>query len=116
MSFWMRPISADFWHDTREELRKRHGKELFVFPQCSTAGDQSPHPLFRKRAEKIMEDRRGISRRQEIARRISNAVDDVLPAAKKDIKTDLVFKHATVRLDLPTKEPPVQPFYETDSV
>ena len=32
-------VSADFWHDVREELRKRHGADLFVFPQCSPAGD-----------------------------------------------------------------------------
>ena len=86
-------ISADFWHEVREELRKRHGKDLFVFPQCAAAGDQSPHPIYRKQAEQAMDQRRGLTRRQEIARRIANAVDDVLPVAKADVKSGLVFRH-----------------------
>ncbi len=31
-------ISADFWHDTREELRRRLGQHLFVLPQAAAAG------------------------------------------------------------------------------
>ncbi|HUU08991.1 MAG TPA: hypothetical protein VM431_00455 [Phycisphaerae bacterium] len=109
-------ISADFWHDVRQELRKRHGADLAVFPQCSAAGDQSPHPIYRKQAEKVMDARRGLSRRQEIARRIANAVDDVLPVAKADVKARLVFRHTVAGVDLPGHDPPVEPFYETDPV
>jgi len=109
-------ISSDFWHDTREEIRKRYSEDVFVFPQCAPAGDLSPHLLFRKEADRIMQKRRGISRRQEIARRIANTVDDVFPWAKADIKRELVFKHKTVSLDLPESEPANLPFYETDSV
>ena len=109
-------ISADFWHDVREELRKRHGADLAVFPQCSAAGDQSPHPIYRKQAEQVMDARRGLSRRQEIARRIANAVDDVLPVAKADVKARLVFRHTVAGVDLPEHDPPATPFYETDSV
>ena len=39
-------ISADFWHDARIELRGRLGEGLFVFPQCSAAGDQSREVNF----------------------------------------------------------------------
>lgn len=109
-------ISADFWHDVRLELYKRHGKDLFIFPQCSPAGDQSPHLLYRRQAEKVMDDRRGLSRRQEIARRIANAVDDVLPVAKTDIKNRIVFRHSIINLDIPEHQPPTLPFHETDSV
>jgi sugar phosphate isomerase/epimerase len=109
-------ISADFWHEVREELRKRHGKDLFVFPQCAAAGDQSPHPIYRKKAEQVMDQRRGLTRRQEIARRIANAVDDVLPVAKADIKGGLVFRHTVAGVDLPEQQPARPPFYETDSV
>jgi len=41
-------VSADFWHDTRQELRRRFGEHLFVLPQCAAAGDQSPRPLVGK--------------------------------------------------------------------
>lgn len=47
-------ISADFWHDTREELRKRFGKDLFILPQCSAAGDLSPHCMVNPLSEKRM--------------------------------------------------------------
>ena len=112
----LKEVSADFWHDVRVELRRRLGADLFVLPQCSPAGDQSPHLIYRKQAEQVMDARRGLSRRQEIARRIANAVDDVLPAAKADVKTRLVFRHTVASADLPEQQPPVAPFYETDSV
>ncbi len=109
-------ISADFWHDVREEIRKRYSEDLFILPQCAPAGDQSPHQLFRQKADEIMLKRRGISRRQEIARRIANAVDDVFTLAKEDIKWQLPFKHRVVNLDLPENDPAVLPFYETDTI
>jgi len=109
-------ISADFWHDVREEIRKRYSKDLFIFPQCAPAGDQSPHLLFRQKADEIMLERRGITRRQEIARRIANAVDDVFVLAKADIEWQLPFRHKVVNLDLPENEPAILPFYETDPI
>jgi len=112
----LREVSADFWHDVREELHRRLGADLFVLPQCSPAGDQSPHLIYRKQAEQVMDARRGLSRRQEIARRIANAVDDALPPARADIKTRLVFRHTVAGVDLPEQQPPAAPFYETDSV
>ena len=39
-------VSADYWHETRCEIRKRHGGELFILPQCSAAGDQAPRPMI----------------------------------------------------------------------
>jgi hypothetical protein len=109
-------VSADFWHETREEIRKRCGAEVRVLPQCAAAGDQSPHLLYRSGAEEIMAKRRGLTRRQEIARRIAGAVEDVLPVAKGDIRTALFFRHEVISVDLPEKDPPDRPFYETDSV
>lgn len=109
-------VSADFWHDVRAELHRRHGSDLFVLPQCAPAGDLSPHLLYRKKAEEIMDQRRGLSRRQEIARRIANAVDEALPVAKADIRDRLIFRHTVANANLPEPEAAAQPFYETDSV
>src|SRR5690606_11503413 len=39
-------LSADWWHETRMELRRRFGERLFILPQCSAAGDLSPHLLY----------------------------------------------------------------------
>ena len=112
----LKEVSADFWHDVREEIHRRHGQDLFIFPQASVAGDQSPHLLYRKQAEQTMDSRRGLSRRQEIARRIANAVDDVLPVAGADVKRRIVFRHTVAAVDLPEHEPRAEPFYVTDPV
>ncbi len=47
-------VNADFWHDVRESLRSRHGKDLLVLGWTGAAGDQSPHLMYRKRAEERM--------------------------------------------------------------
>jgi hypothetical protein len=107
-------VSADFWHDVRVELKKRYSPDIFILPQCSAAGDLSPHLMFNKRAEEAMRKRRGLSRRREIARRIVNAVDDVMPLAKKEIDSKLVFKHQSVEIKLPTVDPSLMPFYNTE--
>jgi hypothetical protein len=109
-------ISADFWHEIRQEIRGRYGAGLFILPQCAAAGDNSPHRMFRKAAEDAMLARKGITRRQEIANRIAAAVDDVLPTAANDIKFALPFKHLLIEADLPEMQLPADPFYETDSV
>jgi hypothetical protein len=62
----------------RIEFSRRISNDVFILPQCAAAGDISPHLLFRKSAEGAMRKRRGLSRRQEIARRITDAIEDVL--------------------------------------
>ncbi|MDQ1327274.1 MAG: hypothetical protein QG641_554 [Candidatus Poribacteria bacterium] len=102
-------ISADFWHEVRVELNKRYSN-LFVLQQCSTAGDQSPHFLFNSRAEENMRKLKGVSEREEIALRIADAVDYVFPYAKKDIRTNVPFKHIVQDLDLPVRKVTAQEY------
>ncbi|MBI5831811.1 MAG: hypothetical protein HZB16_05775 [Armatimonadetes bacterium] len=103
-------ISADFWHDAREELRRRHGSGLFILPQCSAAGDQSPHRLIGTRAEARMLRLKygdGVGRplnaalRRDLARRIAGAVDDAEPAVRADMREKVAFGHQSLDLDLP---------------
>lgn len=96
-------VSADFWHEIRIEIRKCHSSELFILPQCSPAGDQSPHLLLHKKAEARMRELKGISEREEIADRVANAVDTVLPTVKNDIHTKLVFRHTVKTINLPVR-------------
>ena len=63
-----------------------------------------------------MVQRRGLSRRQELARRIATAVNDALPLAETGRANRIVFAHRVVLADLPEHQPAVQPFYQTDSV
>ena len=105
-----RKASADYWHDTREAIREAYGQDLFIMPQCSAAGDQSPHLLLHKRAEARMfalkEDTDpekldfNLAQRREIARRIKAAFDDALLWASKDMRDKAELKHVskTIRL------------------
>ena len=93
-------ISADFWHETRNELRARLGEGLFVFPQCSAAGDQSPVVLAAKKAEARMERFTGRSRREQIAVRIADAVTSILPVMEETVDWNPAFAHRMERVKL----------------
>ena len=96
-------ISADFWHEVRVEIGKKYGKDVFIFPQVSAAGDISPHLMWRKEAENEMLKRKGLTHRQEIARRIVNAVDEVYPYVQEDIKYEMDFRHVFEDISLPIR-------------
>jgi len=93
-------ISADFWHETRNELRSRLGQRLFVFPQCSAAGDQSPSILVGREAEARMGRLTERSRREQIAVRIADAVTSVLSATEKTVDWNPAFSHRMERVEL----------------
>ncbi len=86
-------VSADYWHDTRVELRRRLGEGLFVLPQCSAAGDQSPHVQWDTAAEEWMRRLSGRTQRQDIAIRIADAVSTTLPLMEKDRQGAPVLRH-----------------------
>lgn len=94
-------VSADFWHDVREGLRKVHGQQLVVLGFAGPAGDQSPHLMIRHKAETRMQGLRGLSRTQEMGRRIVNAVNDTWEVVKDDVRTDLPFVHRVEFFELP---------------
>ncbi len=107
-------ISADYWHETRQELRKRFGPHIYILAQCAPAGDQSPHVLIGSRAEKRMwrlhgnDLRRNRSKEtstpcEEIARRIAEALEYVIPAAEKEIDWNPKFEHKFEMLHLPRR-------------
>ena len=96
-------ISADFWHEVRVEARKKYGKDIFILPQVAAAGDISPHLMWRKEAENEMLKRKGMTSREEIARRIVAAIEEVYPYVQDDIKTELVFTHIYEDLSLPVR-------------
>lgn len=93
-------ISGDFWHDARAELRKRFDPKLPILVQCSAAGDQSPHMTINKAAHERMFRLHGRNERQDIALRIANAVEEVLPVIEKEIDWEPVFDHRVQVLEL----------------
>jgi hypothetical protein len=113
-------VSADYWHNTRVEVRKRLGKDIYILPQCSSAGDQSPHVQIGTNAENRMQRIMGsdstetgsfnIGRRKQIATQIADAVTSVLPYMKDNIDWNPIFDHQIETLQLPRqlrKEIPV---------
>jgi len=94
-------LSADFWHDARQRLRKKYGAGLHVLPLVGAGGDQSPHLLWNRKAEADMRLRGKLSNRQDIARRIVRAVDNVMDVARDGVKTELIFQHRVESVRLP---------------
>ncbi len=97
-------VSADYWHDVREALRKKHGAGLVMLGFCGPAGDQAPRPQLRKQAESRMERLRKLSRKQELGRRIAAAFEDTWEVIRSDIRTDVPFSHCVERFDVPGRK------------
>ena len=97
-------INADFWHDVREQLRAGLGPELGVLGWPGAAGDLSPHFLYRKVAEERMLKLRGLSRTEDIGRRIAHEVTGISELTRGDIRMDVPFTHQVVDLVLPARK------------
>ncbi len=99
-------VSADFWHETRCEIRKRHGDNIYILPQCSSAGDQAPHIQINPASQRrMLELKYGsdipLAWRQEIANRLADAVDEGLAITSKDIRDKVILKQECIQINLP---------------
>ncbi len=94
-------LSADFWFDTRTLLKQKFSPNLFVLPLTGASGDQSPHVQIDKASIAKMLERRKTSYREEIARRIVNAVDDVTDIARESMSSDVWLDHRVETIKLP---------------
>lgn len=97
-------LHADFWHPVREVLRERHGKDLCVLGLPGAGGDQTSRPIYRKAAEERMLKLRGLTRLEEIARRITQGWEDAYQDACKDIRSDVVLRHYVSQIELPRRK------------
>lgn len=93
-------INADYWHETRELLRQKHGKDLLVLGWIGAGGDQSPHVIYRKAAEQRMEKLRGITRLAALAQRIVHAWEEAYDGAKRDMRSDVELVHKLGQIKL----------------
>ena len=96
-------VNADYIHPVRERLKERFGPDLVVLGWIGAAGDQSPRPLYRKAAEERMIKLRNLSRLDEIARRIFNAVEETYETVEQDRYTDVQLVHKVESLTLPMR-------------
>lgn len=97
-------LSADFWCETRKELRGRLNKDVFILPQCSAAGDQTSHLLFEIAAHERMLELHQHTARQAIACRIADAVERILPAIAPTASAEWSLRHAVREIELPTNK------------
>jgi hypothetical protein len=96
-------VNADFWHEVRELLRARDGKDLLVLAWTGAGGDQSPQLMYRRYAEDRMRALRGLSRLQELSRRIVAAWDEAYEGARKEPHPDAVLAHKVATIELPVR-------------
>ena len=96
-------VNADFWHEVREDLRRKHGKDLLVLSWTGTGGDQSPHLMYRKEAEERMRNLRGLTRLQELSRRIVAAWEEAYAGALKEQKSEVPLVHKVEEIELPPR-------------
>jgi hypothetical protein len=96
-------IDADFWHEIRQALKARHGADLHVLGWTGAAGDQSPHLMYRKRAEERMRALRGLTRLEELARRIAGAWEEAYDGARKEQRADAALVHRVATVELPVR-------------
>ncbi len=99
-----RALHADFWDPVRRSLRERHGEGLHVLAWTGAAGDQVSRPMCGKAADARMRQLRGLTRLEEVARRIVAAWEDVHDAAKKDIRADVALRHRVEDIELPFRK------------
>ena len=96
-------VNADYWHVVRGSLQKKYGAGLCVLGWIGAAGDQSPHPMYRKKAEERMRKLSNLDRMEDIAQRIVWAVDKTYDAVKNDAHTSIPLIHKVEKLLLPMR-------------
>lgn len=98
-------LHADFWDPTRRMLREKHGEDLHIVAWCGAGGDVTSKQAYGKAAEARMRKLKGgISRLDEIARRIVQGWEDALDGAQHDKRGDIVFEHTVKTIDLPFRQ------------
>jgi hypothetical protein len=121
-------LSASFWNEVREAIRRKHGP-IFFLPQCAAGGDLSPRILHYRKAQARRfglkygnepEAFTELNARKDIAERIEIAFSEVLSWAGKDIQKALPITHVvkTIHLDkrLITAEEAVNEQKELDNL
>ena len=113
-------VSPDFWGETKLLLRKHFGRDLFLLPLCSAAGDQCPVDLIRwvepesdvhdpnivrvnppvRKADPSMFDLAGA---RKAGGRIAHEIIGAYPDAVREKRDALHFEHRVEGVKLPVR-------------
>lgn len=94
-------IHADYWHPVREAIHREFGDQAVILGWIGAAGDISPHAMYDKAADERLYKLRGVTRLEELGRRIVHAFRDAYEVASRDVRSDVPFHHAVEELVLP---------------
>lgn len=97
-------VNADLWHPVRETLKGRYGKDLHVLGLTGAGGDVVPRPMYGKAADARMRKLRGLTRLEEMSRRIVNGWNEAHEVAIKDKRKDGVLRHHVETIQLPYRK------------
>lgn len=100
----LKVIHADFWDPVRRQLRERHGKDLHILAWTGAGGDQVPRPMYGKAADERMRRLRGLTRLEEVARRVVRGWEEAYQGARLEPVTGAVLQHHTRKIDLPWRK------------
>lgn len=96
-------VNADYWHPVREALQKKFGSDLSVLGWIGAAGDQSPHIMYRKKADERMLKLENRTRLDDIAERVVTAVEKTYEVVKNERNSDVRLVHKVEKLQLPER-------------
>ena len=97
-------LHADFWYPVRKTLRARHGKDLAVLAWAGAGGDQTSRPMYAKKAHERMRELRGLTRVEDVARRIVAGWEDVFECVRKEARAGVVLRHLVREIALPHRK------------
>lgn len=100
----LKVIHADFWDPVRRQLRERHGKDLHILAWTGAGGDQVPRPMYGKPADERMRRLRGLTRLEEVARRVVRGWEEAYEGARLEPVSGAVLEHQTKKIDLPWRK------------
>lgn len=113
-------VSPDFWGEAKMLLRRHFGKDLFLLPLCSAAGDQCPVDLIRwvepesdvndpnlkrnnppkRKADPSMFDLAGM---KKVGKRIANEIIEVFNEGLDEPQSEVIFEHHVHNMQLPLR-------------
>ncbi len=100
----LKVIHADFWDPVRRQLRERHGKDLHILAWTGAGGDQVPRPMYGKAADERMRRLRGLTRLEEVARRVVRGWEEAYEGARLEPLAGAALEHQVQKIDLPWRK------------
>ncbi len=107
-------VSADYWYDTRQEVRKRMGRDIYILPLCmcsrrpvSPSPDECNVQARMQRLivrDSIRSGRSSMAQRRQIGLRIATAVEDIYQYVKDSIDWNPAVKHHAEIAELTRRE------------